>query len=353
MVKKHPYYDVQRILTFNAILNFLIGSRGLGKTFGFKVWAIKRNIKYGKQFIYLRRFQPEIKTSKTEFYSDIISMFPEWEFRTHGNWAQRAIALDPKEYDTEAAYNKALKQRTWVTMGYFVTLSVAQSLKGVSYHNVETIIFDEFIIEDERHHQYLSNEANVFLNFYVTVDRFQDRCRVFFLANSVTISNPYFIKWKIRPDQLPELSTRDDGYMLIHLPDADDYKSSVRSTRLGQFIAGTDYESFAIGNEFKDAHHGLVKKRPSTATHQFNLELTDGKVSVWYDSPSSDYFVEEKLVQTYAPMYTILPHMMGSDKVLVTFQDKVLAYLRTAFRGARVYFDGPESRNSFVEIFKR
>src|SRR5690606_5610588 len=99
------------------------------------------------------------------------------------------------------------KKRQWSTVCYFQCLSVGQQVKGASFDLVTSIVFDEFIIEKGLI-QYLPDEATAMTNFYSTVDRNQDKTRVYFLANSVSITNPYFLEYDIRPDQMPTISTK-------------------------------------------------------------------------------------------------------------------------------------------------
>lgn len=337
------YYDTARICSYNAIFNFLVGSRGLGKTFGFKKKAIRDNIKKGHEFIYVRRFKNELVTSKNTFFADIEYLFPDWDFRVMGNQAQRA----PIETRDE-------KKREWFVMGYFVALSTGQTFKSVAFPKVRTIIFDEFIIEKGATH-YLPDEANLFQNFYYTVNRNRDGkhiTRVYFLANSVSIMNPYFIKYKIRPDNLPEISLSNKGFILVHFPDASDYAGAVGQTTWGRFIAGTEYEDYAVNNSFADAHDNLIDFKPPTARYHFTLESSIGMFAVWYDMRSGNYYAQSKRPGNEL-LFTLLPEKMDEGKVLMTFQDKPLGYLRSAFRQGRMFFDAPETRNKFSEIFKR
>ena len=54
-------------------------------------------------------------------------------------------------------------------VGYAMTLSTAQDLKGTSFPEVNTIIFDEFIIEEGQKKYYLQNEVVIFLNLLETI----------------------------------------------------------------------------------------------------------------------------------------------------------------------------------------
>ena len=345
--KQHPWYDFKRIDSYNATFNFIAGGRGIGKTYGAKKKAIRKAIKTGEQFIYLRRYKTEITASKTTFFADIGQEFPEYQFRIQGNAAQMAPASSEDD-----------RKQAWQTIGYFVALSTAQSQKGVSYHLVTTVIFDEFIIE-KGNVQYLPNEVIVMTNFYSTVDRYQDKTKVYFLANSVSINNPYFDEYGIKPDQditgeiiSPSLGIDTKGFIVAHFPDSADFAMSIYETAFGKFIKNTDYADYAVGNQFADNTNDLVAVKNSNFRYHYTLETKKNTFSVWYSRVDGEYFIQKKRPKTEL-IYTMLASKMGEDKTLILFNDKPLASLRTAFRHARVTFDEPSTRNAFTEIFKR
>ena len=74
---------------------------------------------------------------------------------------------------------------------YFVALSTSRQLKSNNYPTVNKIVYDEFIIDKGRI-TYIKNEPEVFLDLFETVARLRDNVRAVFLANSVTVVNPYF-----------------------------------------------------------------------------------------------------------------------------------------------------------------
>jgi len=341
--KKHPYYEDARLLSHNGRFNFVVGGRGLGKTYNFKRRAIRNFIKRGEQFIYLRRFKSELHARNT-FFADIQGEFPDHDFRINGSTAQIAPASTEDD-----------KKRPWQTMGYFVALSTSQTQKSIAFPLVTTIIFDEFIIERGALH-YLPDEATIFTNFYSTVDRYQDKTKVFFLANSVSIENPYFVEYRIRPDEgkeflIPEHIT-PRGFVVCHFPDSEAFASSVYETQFGQFIKGTEYAEYAVSNTFDDNHDHLLGIKGSNARYVFTLELSSARVSVWHDVIAGEYFIMRKLPRQQM-IFTLDPLSMTPDKLLLTRQDRPVANLRTAFRSAKVRFDEPSTRNAFQEIFKR
>jgi hypothetical protein len=337
---RHPYYNYDKVLSYNGTYNYLVGARGLGKTYGAVKRAIKSGITKGDQFIYVRRYKSELTTARNTFFAALEHEFPAQDFRVNGPFAQYA----PIETRGE-------KKREWFTIGYFVALSTSQTQKSVSFPKVKTIIFDEFIIEKGAIH-YLPDEATVFNNFYSTVDRGTDKTKVFFLANSVSIMNPYFLEYEIVPDSGSEFIVKHDGFIVCHFPESEAFASSIYQTKFGKFIKGTEYGDYAVGNTFSDNHENLLSQKDYRARYTYSLETAKGTFSVWHNSINDEYHVQAKLPKQQV-MLTLIAEKMSETKTLVTFQDRGMAYLRSAFRGGRVTFDKPVTRNAFTEIFKR
>lgn len=335
------YYNYDKLYSYNGTYNFVVGGRGLGKTYGAKQKAIKAAIKKGDQFIYLRRYKEELKAAKATFFADIEHEFPDWDFKVAGG---NAVASHIS--------SRGEKQRKWAVIGYFIALSTSQIQKSVSFPRVKTIIFDEFIIEKGALH-YLPNEDIVFNNFYSTVDRYKDKTKVFFLANSVSIMNPYFLAYEIVPDENNEFVVKFDGFMVAHFPNAEEFQSGVYETAFGKFIQGTEYAQYAVANTFTDNNDSLLELKNGKARYMFSLECKNGMFSVWHDMRKDEYFVQEKLPKDNPIVFTLLAERMSVEKTLMTFTDRPLAYLRTAFKQGRVVFDKPTTRNTFTEIFKR
>jgi hypothetical protein len=334
------YYNFDKIYSYNAMFNFLVGMRGVGKTYGAKLKGIKKAIKSGEQFIYMRRYKEELQTSAKTFFADIENEFPNYDFRTNG-WLAEMAPLETREE----------KKREWKTIGYFIPLSRAQSMKSVAFPLVTTIIFDEFIIEKGAIH-YLPNEAEAFQNFYSTVDRWKDKTKVFFLANSVSIMNPYFLAYSIKPDEVGELFTFGDGFGLCHFVDAQDFSNEAYETKFGKFIKGTDYASYAVTNEFKDNGDNLIRQKSADAKYVYTIETKQGIFSVWASWSSHEYFIQEKRPKIES-IFTMIPDRMDEGKTFITYNDRMVQVLRTAWRNGSAYFDTSKSRNAFTEIFKR
>lgn len=359
MGRKFTFYDYGPLRTYNATYNGCVGGRGLGKSYGMKKIMIADALENDRQFILLRRYKPELVEAKPTFFADVAKEFPGWDFRVEGRYAQAARSLDPVDGESDSDLTKRQKTQRWKTIGYFAALSVAQHMKGSSFPNVHTIMFDEFIIE-RGNLDYLPNEVVKFNNFYSTIDRWQDRVKVFFLANSVGIMNPYFLAWNIRPDEEKEFVKRNDGFIVFHFPDSEKFQSEVYQTRFGRFIAGTEYAEYAVGNQFADNHDHLIKLKDYRATYLFSLETKHGIFSLWEareDGVSrfgakTTYYAQKKRPKVDV-LFTLLPEKMNNDRVLMTYRDRPMETLRTAFRTGNLMFDEASTRNTFIDIFDR
>ncbi|HWI48416.1 MAG TPA: phage DNA encapsidation protein, partial [Rummeliibacillus sp.] len=167
-MEKSLYYSPEKMLSYNRILNFIIGARGVGKSYGIKKYVTNRFIKKGKEFMYVRRYKDDLKKIDT-FFNDIRSEFPDHELKVKG----KNFYIDGK------------------LAGYAISLSSWQSLKSNPYPLVETIVYDEFLKEKDNS-TYIPNEPRALLNLMDTVFRDRQDVRCICMANAVTIVNPFF-----------------------------------------------------------------------------------------------------------------------------------------------------------------
>lgn len=341
MASKLKYYDFNSLLSKNGVYNFLVGARGLGKTYGAKKFAIKKFLKTGEQFIYLRRYDTELRGAKQALFNDLVDEFPDYEFMCHGDLLKiRKIDPDPT------------KHNKWEICGYAVPLSKAQQKKSISYHKVTLIIFDEFIIERGAV-RYLFDEARVFNDFYSTVDRYKDKTRVLFLANSISIMNPYFLEYDIKPKPDNPWIRSHKNFIIAHFPDSEAFAQGVYQTRFGSFIKGTEYAEYAVGSFFSDNSDVMIKKKSENAEYVATLITDGGAFSIWIDfNDVRTFYIQEKRPKEEV-VWVMRPELMTEERTLVSFQNPILSRMRTAYANGRAWFDTPQSRNAFAGIYKR
>ena len=256
------YYDISTILSYNKILNFIIGQRGGGKTFGAKKWAINDFLKKGNEFIWIRHFKQEIKQLKRNFWDDIIhsGLYPDVEFSISG--------------DKLYINNKLC--------GYLIALSTSNQLKSSSYPKVNKIIFDEFIFE-KGHNHYRGDEVNDFVNLLDTIIRDRDNCRAVLIANNVQTTNPYFHYFNIRGDQTKRFVFDHQRGICIEFYTGEVYAQERLKTRFGQLINGTEYGDFSLYNKPLHDNNDFIEKRPNNSKFMYALLWKGYYIGVWYD----------------------------------------------------------------------
>lgn len=330
MSNEKTYYSLDRLLSYGAMFNIAVGARGLGKTYACKKRAIRRALEAGEEFVYLRRFQTELKHVST-FFNDIRGEFPEWELSVDGRKAKARPVGSSGE---------------WTTIGYFLALTAGATLKSVSYPNVRTLIFDEFIIE-EGTRRYLPAEVDTFLDLYSTIDRNNDRVKVFMLSNAVRCVNPYFIEWRIQTGKT--FQRRGGGYLVCELIDNEAFAGEVSRTRFGKFIKETspEYASYAIDNLFSDDTEDLLGRKPPEARLIATLRTRTGEVSLWHDDMM--WYVQRKLPRDCNVRLAYKVRARDGERVQ-TKGEGYMAILVHAIKNGRVRFDSIESRETIWSV---
>ena len=324
------YWDCHDLLTRNGMFNFAIGGRGTGKTYDAKYKRIKHFLKTGKRFIYVRRYKTEFE-DKDKFFSDIVDNFPEHEFDVRG-----MTGFIRPASDEEKNPNK------WEPVCYFVTLANALTKKSVPYPDVDMIIFDEFIIDKGSLH-YCSNEVKQFLDFYNTVDRFEDRCRVLFLANAVTLTNPYFIYWSLKPRKEKRFCSAAGGTVVCEMVQSEKFRAKVDQTKFGQLIKGTAYYDYAVGNSFRDDNDSFIAKKTEEAQFYYAIKFDGRSVGVWVDYDEGNYYVCGKIPKN-ARVITLTKDDMQPNLIMIERNSVYMRSLKRMYMQGSVFFDSIETR---------
>ena len=330
------FYSYQRIDSYNAAFNFVIGERGNGKTYGAKYKVIKNFIKKKEEFIYLRRYQEELHTFST-FFDDIRDKFPQYEFRTVGRTAQ--IRKNGVE--------------KWTSFGTAIALSTSQMIKSSSFPKVSTIIYDEFIIE-KGVLRYLTDEVRVMLGFYNTVDRYTDKTKVYFLANAVSIANPYFVYFTI--DISPKIRRYFDGFVAVEFCNSREYIEEVEKTRYGKFLRQVDpkYAEYVMDNSFNDNGSTFIEKKSPSLIPMMNLETKLGKMSVWLHPVNYKIIhVQNGVIKNHHYNFTVMLDAVRPDWTHIEHNNPLIQRLRYSYRNGYMTFDKPQTRVVFNELMKR
>lgn len=325
------WYDLGHTLTYNCLFNFVIGNRGCGKTYAAKKRAVKQFLDKGYQFVYLRRYKEELDETAESYFNDIIlnNEFPDAVIEYRGG---------------QYFINDQLA-------GYAMALTKAKDYKSISYPLVYLIIFDEFLIEDNGYARYLKNEVKQFLSFYMSIDRYRG-CVVFFLANSVSMINPYTLYWDLKLPYGSNIVRKGD--VLLQLVQDEEFIKERKNTRFGKLIAGTDFEQYAIENKFVQDSKTFIMKKTPKCQYYFTFVYQGTEYGIWVDYSEGKFFVSPDVDPSCRLVYSITVDDHNPNTLLLSQINKAV-YFKTFlnnYKMGNVYFENQKVKNITYEVIR-
>ena len=323
------YYDLSKVLSYGAFFNFLLGERGVGKTYSVTKFVTKQFINKGYEFAYIRRYKTELSKSAPKFFKALImnNEFPDHTLETKGN----TFLIDGK------------------VAGYSMTLSTAQNLKSSNFPNVKYIIFDEFIIEEGQNH-YLRNEVEIFLGLIETIARMRD-IKVFLMGNAVTITNPYFLYFDLTLPYGSEIKTFKDGLILVNYMKNEEYRQAKKETKFGKLIEGTEYSKYAIDNDFRLDNKNFILHKTGGAKCNFVLVYKEFTFGVWFDYNEGKIFVSQDYNNNCYQFACTTNDHQPNTLLLSSVKDySVIKTFIKNYKLGNVYYESIKIKNIMKEI---
>lgn len=323
------WYDKAQLLSHNKIMNMVLSNRGGGKTFHFTRWGIDDFKKTGAQCVWVRRYQTEIDEMllNGKFFDAVREYYPNDELKVEGNLGY---------VNGEVAF-------------YFIALSTSRQLKSNNYPFVNKIIFDEFIIDKGRV-TYLKAEVEVFLDLYETVARLRDNVRAVLLANSITIVNPYFLFWNIKPDTRKRFTVQ--GQVCVELFTDADFIEAKQKTRFGQLVKGTRYSDYAIENRWLLDNETFVEQKSPKAEFMLGMKYAGIMYGFWVDYDQGLIYVNRQYDPYSYSLYCLTKDDHEANLLLIKSitDTKRVQRIVFAFRNGLLRFEDMQVKNQFYEF---
>lgn len=326
------WYDYSRVFSYNALLNFIIGERGVGKTYGATKYVINKFLKKKRKFVYLRRYKTELKESVPKFFEAIEynKEFENTKFKVNGN----DFYINDK------------------ICGYAFPLSVAHILKSSTFADVDTIIFDEFIIDKGCYH-YLHNEVEQLLDIIETIARLRD-IRVFFLGNAISITNPYFNYFDLALPYNSDIKTFKDGLILVNYIKNEEYRKVKKASRFGKLIEGTRYGKYAIDNEFLRDNKTFIKKRPNNSKFYFIIYYNNEGYGVWCDYDNGAIYLSNKYDSNCPIRFSFNTNDHNEKTILTRMRSSIFFQsILEHYRLGKLYFENQKIKNNLMELMSK
>ena len=333
---KSIFYNPEKILSYNALLNIIIGERGVGKTYSFKTFAVKRFLNKGKQFAYIRRYDTDLEesvgnTNDNKFFEQIRKEFPNSEFKITKSKKVRRLYIDGK------------------ICGYALPLSSADSLKSSSYENVDIIIYDEFMLKEGSTQHYLRNEPEIILDLIETIGRLRD-IRVFCLGNAISSTSPLMYYFDVSLPYNTDIKLFKDGTIAIEYIKNEKYREVKKASRFGKLIDGTKYGKYAIDNEFLTDSKAFIHKKDKNAKFYFILYVNGKQYGVWRDFKNQVMYISNDIDPSCPIKFAINESDHNESTVFAKVRSNFwFKQIINHYRLARLCFESQAIKNIFMQ----
>ena len=291
---KQGYLDWKKIdkIANKCPFIFVVGGRGTGKTYG----ALLDVYKSGKPFLYIRRrkeqYEVVCKPDTHPFKAlELEGVIPQLTTKPVAKGVTGIYKTELNEDDDTVA--------TGTPIGYMSALSTFSNLRGMSFEEIEIIIFDEFI--PEPHERPIKNEAQAFFNLYETVARNRELkgrppVKVLLLANANDIANPLYVELGLvkkaeemmRKNQTVSVDEKR-GLCMVYL-DHSPISERKKHTALYKLTANKDSEfnQMALDNRFYQDESALIKSCKLT---EYIPVVTVNGITIYKHKSEKHYYV--------------------------------------------------------------
>lgn len=182
----YKYYNLKNILKRDAQYNIIIGERSNGKTYAVFKYGLENYVAGKGSLALIRRWKEDFRNKRgANMFSAIVNnglveKYTNNEFNTIVFKSMSWYLAKQNENEIELIDNKPFC--------YGFALSDMEHDKSVSFPDVTTICFDEFLTRG----YYINDEFIIFMNTLSTIIRQRTNVKIFMLGNTVNKYCPYF-----------------------------------------------------------------------------------------------------------------------------------------------------------------
>lgn len=321
-------------------MNFVISSRGGGKTFLAKNMAIKC-YESGEQMVYVRRTAKEMEriVKDGDFWADIAPFYPDYKFSNDMEWGY----IDD------------------VPVIRFIPLSTSLAVKSKPMPLVSVIVFDEYVIKPGSTVRYLRNENFLWHELLVSIFRSRDGWKAWIFGNNVSTVNPIFTAYGIElgvDAHETRFHSFVGGSIGVEFPKLEGFQEMQSKTRLGQMIKGTDYGDYAIGNKTMYNTGDFVNpKRPGgKSTFMFSITTEEHQeYGVWYNE-ENDLIYVDNIIDPKSKMQFVLSETMVTETKMYWKPHKDFMYfkrIKRHFATNKCYFKSQLIKQDMLDFIQR
>ena len=339
-MSERKFYDAPRTISYNADLTMIITMRSYGKTYGFIKEAVKDWLRDRSEFVFVRRYDTELKVSMPKLFDSMIEHreFPGYEFKIEGNTGYiRKMAIDGED------------ENPWNIICHGIPLSKQANYKGVEFPRVKKVIFDEFIRVLKTPPGYLRDDVGAFLDLMKTITRDRDGVHAYLLGNACDLTCPYLAFAGIVKEPRVGYTWYKGKSILVHYAKDQVFAEQERSTIVGRLVDGTPYSTVMIDNEFLNAHDTFIADKTKAAKFRYGFLCQGWTFGVWLDIREGIYYVNRKVPKD-GKIFALTSSDMTPNYVMIERSSPFIKQIVRLFSMGVVRFDAPVTRERWLKM---
>lgn len=351
------YYDKNGYIDVPALMEkdrnpykFLVGARGIGKTFGILKWLIDTYADTGNKFVYMRRTQVQVDMIRTPDLNPFLAL--EQELGEKYSFILASINKNVTGI-YRPVYNddKNIYEPSGAPIGYMLALSTIANIRGMAGGDIVHIFYDEFV--GERHEKPIRSEGTAFLQAIETIGRNRElkglpALPVTCASNSVNLGNPIFIELKFITSIEKALKKGSDT---IYLPERsssiyiiNDSPISKKKAETALYrLAGTgsDFAKMSLENEFNQEYFGMIK---SMNLKDYVPLCAVGEIVIYKHRSRREWYCTDHLSGH--------PEMFEASEVEIKRWSNSYYYLKLAYLNRHIFFESYIQQVLFEKYIK-
>lgn len=338
----NKYYNGDKILNKKQPFNFLLGNRGIGKSFYWKRYLLRKYLNKKHKFIYTRRYRTDIDRVVNNLFDDVLNQYPGYQ-----------IVCEKYEFYLIRNNNKE-------HIGSAIAVSEFTKYKSRNFEEYDTIMFDEFLPEDGRYiggkdKPYM--EPELCLNFYQTVARgynkvIRDDVLFVFISNSVTINNPYFQFYNIDKKLRLETKFLNGNGFNVEINNNRIISEEIANSKFGALIKGTRYGEYALDNSFYLDDNNFIRQPEGEARYIFTVTYEGTSYAIYRYLPSDVYYITDTPDKDYPIKFSLTLKDHSFDIMMLSTLSPYFKTLKKQYEYGLLWFKNQRCKSFFEAIIK-
>lgn len=286
---ENGYLDFRKILGYGMTFNWIVGARGIGKTYG----ALKTCVEDHLSFVLMRRLQSVTDDINKPDFSPFIRLNADMGWNVQPFTAGKGSAM----FAQAKAAEKGKIVPDGPPLGITTSLSTIAHMRGLGVDEYKILLYDEFI--PEAHERPLRKEGEAFDNAYETLNRNRELegrppLIVLGLANSNDIGNPMFVHYGLVELAIKLQNSRSDFLLLkdrgigLFMPKSSPISQRKADTALYRMTKGKEFRDMALRNAFMIEGADTIQ---SMDLHGYKPLVSVGVLTIYEARAGEGYYV--------------------------------------------------------------